>query len=266
MYLNYWRLTLPPFQNVPDTKYFFKTPRHTEAIIRLLYAVKGSKGAAILTGEVGCGKTLICFKLLEELKKDNYESVVIANPCIPTAEFLKQIYEGIGGDSGARSKGDLLKSLVERAESNLQSGREIAILVDEAHLVLKRPWLYEELRMLLNYQRDGRFLFTLVLVGQPELLTGITQIPQLRQRIHLKYQLAPLDLLETHNYILHRLKFAGCHEEIFTPSAREEVFRQSKGIPRLINTICDLSLLIGFGSQRRLVERGDVLQIRELMV
>lgn len=265
MYLNYWGLTYPPFQNVPDTRYFFKTPKHMEAVIRLLYAVKGSKGAAMLTGEVGCGKTLICFKLLEELRKDKYESVVIANPCLSTKDFLKQIYEGIGGDEGSKGKGDLLQALVKRAESKHDDGREIVILIDEAHLVVKRPGLYEELRMLLNYQLQGRFLFSLILVGQPELKSAITQIPQLRQRIHLRYHLTPLDLLETHSYILHRLKLAGCESEIITPSAREEIFRQSKGVPRMINTISDLSLLISFGTQGRSVEREDVLQIRELL-
>lgn len=237
-----------------------------EAIIRLLYAVKGGKGAAILTGEVGCGKTLICYKLLEELKKDNYKSVIIPNPCIPTNELLKQVCEGIGERSDAKGKGGLLRSLVENAEGKHQNGREIVILIDEAHLAMKRPGLYEDLRMLLNYQRDGRFLFTLIFVGQPELLSGIARVPQLRQRIHLKYHLKPLDLIETHSYILHRLKFAGCQEEIFTPTAREEIFRQSNGVPRLINTICDLSLLTGFGSQRQSVQKEDVLDIRELVV
>jgi general secretion pathway protein A len=236
-----------------------------EAIIRLLYAVKGSKGAAMLTGEVGCGKTLICFKLLEELKKDKYESVVIANPCLSTKDFLKQIYEGIGGVVESKGKGDLLQALVKRAQSKHQEGREIVILVDEAHLVVKRPGLYEELRMLLNYQMQERFLFSLILVGQPELMDSITHIPQLRQRIHLRYHLTPLDLLETHSYILHRLKLANCDSEIITPSAREEVFRQSNGVPRMINTICDLSLLIVFGTQGQLVEREDILQVRELL-
>lgn len=266
MYLNYWGLAQPPFQNTPDTSFFFETPKHMEAIIRLLYAVRGGKGAAMLTGEVGCGKTLICFKLLDELRKERYESVVVANPCVSAAEFLSQVYEEIGGRGNSRGKGQMLQALVKRAELKLREGRQLVILIDEAHLVVKRPNLYEELRMLLNYQREGQFLFNLIFVGQPELTEGITRIPQLRQRIHLRYHLSPLDSVETHSYILHRLKLAGSVQEIFTHSAREEVFRLSKGIPRLINTICDLSLLVAFGTKRPLIESENVEHITELMV
>lgn len=266
MYLNYWGLTQRPFQNVHDTRFYFKTPKHTEAIIRLLYAVKGGKGAAMLTGEVGCGKTLICYKLLEELRKDKYESVVISNPCLTTKDFLRQVYEGIGGNPEAMGKGNLLQELVSRTQRKYEEGRGIVILIDEAHLVLKRPGLYEEIRMLLNYQSQDRFLFTLILVGQPELLSSISHIPHLRQRIHIKYHLTPMDLLETRSYILHRLKLSGCQREIFTPSAIEEIYNQGKGTPRLTNTICDLGLLVAFGVQRDMVEREDILQIREIMV
>lgn len=265
MYLDYWGLSRPPFQNLPDTDYFFETPKHKEAIIRLLYAVKGSKGSAMLTGEVGCGKTLLCFKLLEELRKDNYGSVVITNPCISATDFLKQILEGIGGHPLPRTKRDLLKALTQRNESMFKEGRQTVILVDEAHLVVDRKSLYEEIRMLLNYQDRDRFLFTIILVGQPELASGITNVPQLRQRIAIKYHLPPLNSVETYSYILHRLRLSGGQREMFTSSALEEIYRLSNGVPRVINTMCDLSLLVAFGAQREQVQSEDVVNIRELM-
>ncbi len=139
MYLEYWGLKRPPFQNVPDTEYFMETSKHQEALIRLLYVVKGNKGSAMLTGEVGCGKTLLCFMLLEELKKERYDSVVITNPCLPALDFLKQIYEGIGGDPVPKGKREVLQALTRRSEEKLREGREIVILIDEAHLVMDRP-------------------------------------------------------------------------------------------------------------------------------
>ncbi|MEE9305067.1 MAG: AAA family ATPase [bacterium] len=266
MYLKYWALKRPPFQNLPDTEYFMETPKHREALVRLLYAVKGGKGSAMLTGEVGCGKTMLCFKLLEELKKDKYDSVVITNPTLPALDFLKQIYEGIGGHPVPRTKREIILAMTRHSESKHREGREIVIVVDEAHLIIKRRGLYEEIRMLLNYQRHDRFLFTVLLVGQPELLSGITNIPQLRQRIAIKFHLEPLSQLETQNYILHRLKVSGAEREVFTPAAIEEIYNQSNGIPRVINTVCDLSLLIAYGGQRERVDRPDVNNIRELLV
>lgn len=265
MYLEYWGLTRPPFQNLPDTGFFFETPKHREAIIRLLYAVKWGKGLAMLTGEVGCGKTLVCYKLLEELRKDRYESVFINNPCLSAPDFLKHIYEGMGGHPGPEGKRDLLHAMVERAKSENLQGRKVVVIIDEAHLVAQRPSLCEEIRMLLNYQDRNRFLFNLIMVGQPDLLRSIAQIPQLRQRIAIRFHIDPLTLLETHSYINHRLKIAGGQRELFSAAAVDEIFRQSNGIPRLINTICDLSLLISFGTRREIVEREDVQKIRELL-
>jgi len=263
---HYWGLARPPFGNVPDTEFYFKTSQHVEAISRLLYAVKGRKGSAMLTGEVGCGKTLICYKLLERFKRDKYETVIIYNPSFSGVEFLQQIYQGIGGHPVPDSKRELLQALIRHAESKSREGRQIVILVDEAHLITKSPDLCEEIRMLLNYHSNGCFLFTLLLVGQPELLSSITRIPQLRQRIHIKYHLLPLNQLETYNYVLHRLKFAENKREVFSLSALEEVYHQSKGVPRVINTICDLSMLAAFLAKHDLVEREDVLNILELMV
>ncbi len=139
MYLKYWALKRPPFQNLPDTEYFMETPKHREALVRLLYAVKGGKGSAMLTGEVGCGKTLICLKLLEKFKRNKYETVGISNPSFSALDFLKQIYEGIGGDPVPKSKREVLQALTRRSEEKLREGREIVILIDEAHLIMDRP-------------------------------------------------------------------------------------------------------------------------------
>lgn len=266
MYLDYWGLKRPPFQNLPDTEFFLETPQHQEAFIRLLYAVKGGKGSAVLTGEVGCGKTLLCFKLIEELQKAQYDSVIIPNPCLPILDFYKAIYEGIGGHPIPRGKWDLLRALVERSERQHREGRQIVILIDEAHLVMKYPGLTEEIRMLLNYQDRDRFLFTILLVGQPELLVGITNIPQLRQRMAIKYHLEPLTPHGTHQYIHHRLKLAGGERMPFTASAFEEIHMRSSGVPRVINTLCDLSLLTAYGYRREVVDRYDVQSVRDLLV
>ena len=260
MYEKYWGLKELPFENVPDPKFLYHSPNHEEALTRLLYAAQARKGAAMLTGEVGSGKTLLSRAFIKKISTDDYEVALIANPSLTPADFLKEILYQLGLENRLESKADLLHKLNEEMLKNLKNSKETLVIVDEAQ-VIKDKEIFEELRLLLNFQLNDRFLLTLILVGQPELKEQITKIPQLEQRIAIKYHLWPLDLKETLKYIYHRLKTAGMEKDIFTKEAIEKIYEETKGIPRKINNICDLSLLVGYTLNLKVIDSKTINKV-----
>lgn len=247
MYREHWGLKELPFENVPDPRYFYPSPEHQEALMRLFYAVNNRKGAAMLTGEVGCGKTILSRTLVQDLAGDRYEVGLIANPSLPPLDFLREILYQLGVESGSNSKLDLLHALNDLVVKNLNAGKETVIMIDEAQAIEDEGTL-EELRLLLNFQLNERFLLTLILIGQPELREKVSRVRQLDQRIAIKYHLGPLSQEETRKYILYRMEKAGLRREIVAPDGFQEIYRITHGIPRDINNLCDLSLLLGFGN------------------
>ena len=248
MYQEHWGLKELPFENVPDPRFFYPSPAHQEALMRLFYAVNNRKGAAMLTGEVGCGKTILSRMFVQDLAGDRYEIGLVANPSLPPLDFLREVLYQLGAESKATSKLDLLHSLNDLVVQNLNAGKETVIIIDEAQAIDDSDTL-EELRLLLNFQLNDRFLLTLILIGQPELREKVSLIHQLEQRIAIKYHLGPLTGDETARYILFRLERAGLQREIIDPEALSVICRVTHGIPREINNLCDLSLLLGYRSQ-----------------
>lgn len=248
MYKEYWGLDELPFENVPDPRFFYPSSDHQEALLRLFYAVNSSKGAAMLTGEVGCGKTILSRTLIQDLPPERYEVGVIANPSLSPIEFLKEILYQLGIECDADSKLDLLHALNDQMVKSLNSGKNTIVIIDEAQAI-EDPETLEELRLLLNFQLNDRFLLTLLLIGQPELRDRIGAIKQLDQRIAIKYHLGPLKLDDTKAYVQTRMDKAGVNRPIFRDDAVEAIHKASGGIPRDINNICDLCLLLGFGSK-----------------
>ena len=232
--------------------------------MRLSYAVQERKGAAMLTGVFGCGKTLLAQALFERLKRGSYRIALITNPQLEYAEFLRAVATRLGATGLPIKKTELLTDFLldvlgEILENNANDGKDTVIIIDEAH-VIENKKIFEELRMLLNFQRKDRFLLTLLLLGQPELRKNIDNIKQLAQRIAVRYHLDRLNKQETESYIMHRLKIAGNTDSIFTAEATKLIYQQSGGIPRRINHICDMSLFIGFGKK---VDKIDEELIKE---
>ena len=248
MYLAHWGLQCAPFENVPDPAFYMPSSQHEEGLSRLLYAVKERKGAVMLLGDVGCGKTLLSRELLGHLKSSDYDVALITNPALPGLQFLKEILYQFGIANIGRSKQALLHQLNDHLLKNDTNGVGSVVLVDEAQAITGSQTL-EELRLLLNYQRNDRFLLTLILLGQPEFRVTLNSIPQLAQRIGIQYQITALSADETARYITHRVQAAGGREELFAPSALPLLYSSSKGIPRLINNLCDLCLLSGYLSR-----------------
>ncbi len=262
MYEEYWGLTEKPFENTPDPRFIYYSSQHEEGLSRLLYTVNEGKGAGILTGIFGCGKTLLGRTLLKELDKDIYRTAFIANPYLSYEELLMHIVYTLGGKDLPNRKTDVLVNIIlerlgEILENNMRDGKKTVIIIDEAHVIRDRQ-VWEELRLILNFQLEHKFLLTLLLLGQPELKELIDANKQFVQRIAVKYHLESLNEEETRKYIVHRLHVAGKKQPIFTDRAYSQVFKKSGGIPRRINHICDLALFSGFGKDLSIIDENIV--------
>jgi len=244
MYLEYWKLSKFPFENVPDPEFMFYSSEHREALVRMSYAVDRMKGAALLTGEVGSGKTTLSRVFIQKLPDDGYDIGLITNPSLNPLDFLKEMVYQIGLDVTSGSKTELLATLNRKLIDNLNANKLTLLIIDEAQLISSET--FEEIRLLLNFQMNDRFLMTFLLIGQPELRDMIRKHKQLDQRIAIRYHLNPLNDEEAINYIQYRLEKAGVTAPLFTKEALDAIYRYSEGIPRKINNVCDLALLIGF--------------------
>jgi type II secretory pathway predicted ATPase ExeA len=263
MYEAYWQLTQKPFENTPDPRFIFYTHQHREALARLLYVARERKGAALLTGEYGSGKTLLSRVVWEELQQEHkYASVFILNPRLTGLEFIQEIAYQLTGTQAPPNKIELFHSLHKVFYANHNAGKHTILMIDEAQAIENRE-IFEELRLLLNFQMEQAFLLTIILLGQPELREIVAALPQLSQRMFVRYHLRALGEEESTQYIEHRLKVAGAHRALFTDEALKEIYLASGGIPRRINNICDLSLLVGFGAKLTQVDRQTILSIGE---
>jgi len=263
MYESYWNLKEKPFENTPDPKFLYHSQQHNEALARMLYTVRERKGAALFTGEYGSGKTLLSRVLWHELQQENkYQAVFILNPRLSGLEFIQEIVHQLNGTEPMPVKIELFHSLHKILYTNFEIGRHSVIVVDEAQAIVDRD-IFEELRLLLNFQLDNVFLLTIILLGQPELKDIIVNLPQLSQRMAVRFHLKALGELETKEYILHRLSVAGAKKAIFDEEVLREIYRSSEGVPRRINTICDLALLIGFGNSLNIIDKETILKVNE---
>lgn len=258
MYEKYWELKEKPFENTPDPRFIYHSKKHEEALIRMLYAIKEEKGAAMLTGGYGSGKTLLSRIIIDELIQNKiYEVSLITYPKLNPIQFIQEIIYQLENSEIRSDEPALLHHLQERMYLNFKEGKRTVIIIDEAQII-KDQETFEELRLLLNFQLNNKFLLTLILIGQPELIKKINLIPQFEQRIGIKFHLDALDKNETIGYIHHRLSIAGRQEPIFTKEALDLIYNYSTGIPRKINNVCDIALLIGLGQEAKKIDETIV--------
>jgi general secretion pathway protein A len=248
MYTSFFGLSDKPFSITPDPRYLFMSERHAEALAHLLYGINEAGGFIQLTGEVGTGKTTVVRTLLERLP-GHADVAVILNPRLTPIEFLLAICQELGifvRDEDEDSVKGLVDILNIRLLAAHAKGRRVVVIVDEAQNL--SPETLEQVRLLTNLETATHKLLQIILIGQPELreLLGREDLRQLAQRITGRYHLDPLSRDEGTAYVKHRLKVAGSTSEIFTPAALNELHQHSRGIPRLINIICDRALLGGY--------------------
>jgi len=254
MYEAYWELAEPSFDNSPNPKFFYLSPEHEEALVRLVYTVRHRKGCGMLTGEYGCGKTTLSRALIQRLEAERYEIGLLTNPSWNAVDFLREALYQLGIETRERSKPELLHQLNDVFFRNYREGRDTVLIVDEAQLI-EDDAVFEELRLLMNFQTDDRFLITLLLIGSPELRERVRRLKHLDQRITIRYHLNTLDDTHTAAYVAHRLKMAGRAAPIFTDEAIKLIFDFTRGTPREINNLCDVALLVGY--TKRVREVGD---------
>jgi general secretion pathway protein A len=254
VYTEFFGLTDKPFAITPDPRYLYMSARHTDALAHLIYGISESGGFIQLTGEVGTGKTTLIRSLLEQLP-EKADIALILSPQLTTLEFLQTIAQEL---HCLPAQERTVKSLIDALNAHLlrvhSEGRRVVLIVDEAQTL--SPELLEQVRLLTNLETAKQKLLQIILIGQPELreILGRPEMRQIAQRITGRYHLEPLGRDDTSAYVLHRLRVAGAQSDIFTKSALRELYRQSRGIPRLINVIADRALLAGYTKDRRTVD------------
>jgi general secretion pathway protein A len=265
LYLQYYNLREAPFNITPDPRFLFFSAKHQEAFNHLLFGIRERKGFIELTGEVGAGKTTICRKLLEELGP-KYKTALILNPCLSGHQLIKTIALEFGLKPRGIDRVAYLQAINDFVLREVNQGNDVVLVIDEAQDLSDE--LLEQVRLLSNLETDRQKLMQIVLMGQPELREKLLQpeLRQLRQRITVRYHLRPLDLNETAGYINHRLALAGANgKPRFDEGAIRMIHKYSQGIPRLINTVCDKTLLAGFVAQVDFLRKDEVvLAIEEL--
>jgi len=244
MYLSFYGLSRKPFSKTPDPEFLFPSPQHAEALARLSHAVE-ERELAVLTGEVGAGKTTLS-RALVDAYADSCRFSFVVHPALPPAQLLSAVAEGFGLAPGRR-KVDAFGAVAEHVARLDGEGCFGVVIIDEAQLLPGRA-AYDELRLLTNLAADDRPLLGLVLVGQPELQARLAARggEAFRQRVGVAYHLGPLDSADTGRYLAHRLAIAGRTEPLFEPAAVEVIHRHSAGLPRRINQLAAGALLEGF--------------------
>ncbi|HZL78476.1 MAG TPA: AAA family ATPase [Candidatus Limnocylindrales bacterium] len=246
MYLEFYGLRLSPFDITPNPRFLFHSTKHREAFNHLLYGIRERKGFVQLTGEVGAGKTTLCRALLEQLD-GHFSTALILNPVLTGNELMKAIATEYGLDAKGKDRLETMAMISDFLLKQTLAGKETVLIIDEAQNLTEE--LLEQVRLISNIETDDRKLLQIVLLGQPELRDRLNshQLRQLRQRITVRYHLNPLTRVEVAQYIQHRLALAGSNGvPQFTGPAVWRVYGYSKGIPRLVNAVCDKALLAGF--------------------
>jgi general secretion pathway protein A len=254
MYEKFYGLTRSPFELCPDPRFLFPTPSHNEALAALTYGVMRRKGFVVVTGEVGTGKTLLLRSLLEVIGRNNIAFAFVYNPRLSVPDFLSNVLTDLRLSLAGRTKGEMLSYLNDYLLMRSRRGATTAIIVDEAHLL---SWeLMEEIRLLTNLETSQHKLVQMVLVGQPELDQKLdsNELRQLKQRVSLRCMLKPLAFEQLRGYIHQRLEIAGANSHsmtIFPDETIDVIYGYSRGIPRVINNLCDNSLVSGYGKQMK---------------
>jgi general secretion pathway protein A len=228
---------------------------HEDALMMLHYAITRNKGAAMLSGDIGLGKTTISRKLLDLLDPVRNRVVLIVNPILTPVQILQEVLAQMEAPNASRNRQVLIQELHKHLLEHYERGQRVVLMIDEAHLIRSASTL-EELRLLLNCQMNDQFLISLILLGQIELKPKIAKVPALEQRLAVRHTLKPLDVHETGEMILHRLRVGGYTGELspFTPDAVFEIHKFSKGTPRLTCQLADNALLIGMVQKAKLID------------
>jgi general secretion pathway protein A len=271
MYSNFYGLKQDPFRLTPDPRFLHLAEPHRNALRAMVEGVAGRKGLQIAIGPIGTGKTtlLYCLQhiLLHEATRERpLRTAFVVNPTLTTDELFESLFDELEIHASAATKPARLRALHDLLLASHKSHSAVVLIIDEAHLM--SPELIEEVRLLMNLDNYPINVLQIILSGQPELLPLLMkpELAALRQRISVVTKLRPLTLMESRAYIAERLHVAGLRgENPFTTPALEEIHRLTNGVPRLINSMCDHTLTVGFRRQLKKVGSDCVLEAADEM-
>ncbi len=261
MYKEFYGLKENPFNVTSDPHFLYMSRRHKEAFSSLLYGIEQRKGFIEITGEIGTGKTTLCRGLLNKLSP-KVKTAFILNPKLSGIQFMRAVVDDFGITVKSNSKVEMIKALNRFLIEQLTAHNNVVLIIDESQNLSKA--LLEEIRLLSNLETEKEKLLQIVLVGQPELKVKLCspELAQLRQRIAVRYHILPLEKPDIASYINRRLEVAGAEPGTisWTEGAVEELYNYSKGVPRLINVVCDRSMLLGYVREIRVFEKDIIIQ------
>ncbi len=267
MYTKYFGFNEKPFTLTPNPRFIYLSKNHKEAFAHLLYGINNHYGFIELIGEVGTGKTTVLRTLLSQLQEESYRTALIVNPCLTGVELLRSICQEFGLAVQSEYVNDHLVAINNFLLSETSQGRTVVLVIDESQNL--DAGVLEQIRLISNLETENDKLIQIVLAGQPELavLLQRPELRQLNQRIAVRYRLKAMDMDETRAYLRHRMEVAGETGGVsFSPRATHLIFLYSRGIPRMINIVCDRSLLVAYGDERRRITVAVVVRaIRELL-
>jgi type II secretory pathway predicted ATPase ExeA len=258
-YETFYKLREHPFSFATDEKFYYDSPQHSKALIKLTHSIETDKGLALLIGDIGTGKTTLSRRLLDKLIESSVEAtlLVIIHSEITSLWFLRKIALMLETKVDSENKIEIITAVYHRLLELTAEDRRVVILIDEANM-LQRKEIMEEIRGLLNLESERGKLLNFILFGLPEMEDYLKLDPPLYQRVAVRCVLEPLEEKASSSYILHRLRVAGCTRELFTKEAMKNIYTYSKGIPRTINAICDNALLEGFLLKRDIIDEAII--------
>jgi len=254
-YLEYYGLKEHPFSNVVDSKFYYNSPLHSDALVKLKYAVDTRKGLAVVIGGIGTGKTTLARRFLEEMDESAYEAalLVVVHSSVSSEWLFKKFAIQLGVSDIPDDRVELLSQIYRRLHDINDEGKKAVVMVDEVQMLKSRE-IMEEFRGLLNMETPDGKLLNFVFFGLPELEGVLALDEPLKQRVAVKIRLTEFSEKSTIDYMRHRLTVAGSGKEIFSADAIRLIYRYTTGTPRLINTVCDNSLLEGYLAKAAVID------------
>jgi general secretion pathway protein A len=269
MYENHWGLQRKPFANTSGNGQYYPGESHQGALLKLRYAIESRRPAAVLAGAAGTGKSLLARTLFRQLSSNYDPRIHLVFPQMPPDQLLAYLADELDpvdrNAFGTPSVDTSVRRIRQRLMDNAQHGKHAVIVIDEAH-VLEECQALETIRLLLNFEANEQNVATIVLVGQPQLIADLDRFPSLEERFGVKCLLRPFTADETASYVSHRMAAAGAQRAIFDEHALQALHDRAKGIPRRINRLADLALLVGFAEGCEIVDASRIEAVAREMV
>lgn len=265
MYCSYWGFTERPFECGSDGRFFFRDEAHHAALLKLRYVVENRRGCGLLAGPSGVGKSMLVGMLDRQLEKATSPVVHVVYPLMETGELLAFIATELTGDpdwGGTPSIARDVRRIREFLSENTANGKHALLVIDEAHLI-DDVGTWEALRLLMNFETDGRKDLTMLFAGQTDLVPMMERMPHVEERLAVRCIVRPFEEARTADYVDFRMRQAGSGREVFTPAALHSLHTMTQGMPRQINRLADLALLIGYGEEMESISHDTLEAVRD---